>query len=261
MVMPPSVEVGDQVAESDLILSEIATLFRAEDPEDGGNTVSVVKGIQLLQAIKNGDIYTFESLLIQSDTSLRERDGKKRTPLLLAASLGKGVMVKMLLAEYADARSRASSDLHTWQQSFIGNAISSQWETDDHRTIDLSTADKLGRTTLHYCAEFEMYDEAKFLLDHDVDANARDNCGYPPVYYAVKNRKYYATKLLSARTTVFRLPPTPTSNEITKVLEETSRNRRLGPMSNLEVPRHNSVSVLPRDSGRFSPLPQRRRSN
>ncbi|KAL9612225.1 MAG: hypothetical protein Q9167_003174 [Letrouitia subvulpina] len=237
----PSPGPGDQVTESDSIFSEVTTLLEVKEPEHNKDNESVIKGMQLLQAIKNGDVYTFESLLFQSDTGLKEQDLKGRTPLLLAASLGRGDMVKKLLAEYADA-------------------MSSERETDDHRMIDLNAADKLGRTALHYIAEFEMYNEAEILLGHDVNVNARDNGGSPPVYYAIKNRKYYATKLLLARTTGFQLPPTPISSEIKKLLKESSSNRRLKSMFNPGAPRHNSICALPRDNDLSLPLPPRRNS-
>ncbi|KAL8973424.1 MAG: hypothetical protein Q9197_002323, partial [Variospora fuerteventurae] len=161
-------------------------------PDDNGE--SNENGKRLLKAIDDTDVGTFESLLHDGSTSLKEKDDRDRTPLLLAAHLGKADMVKKL-----------STNTH-------------------HHQIDFNATDKLGRTALHYCAEFGMCDTANVLLDHGVDVNARDNGDYPPAYYPVKNRKYFATELLLSRgaTTEFKRPIPPTSYEIDQLLKKSA---------------------------------------
>ncbi len=180
-------------------------------------------GTLLLETIDKGQHDQFQLLLLDRSTSLKVMDAKERTPLLLAAHLGKISMVKMLLSVIADVEynddsatlaSSSSSEIHT-------DPIDTR--TTRHREVEFGATDSLGRSVLHYCVEFGMYDEAKILLDRGVDVNARDNSGYPPVYYAIKCRKYYITKLLlnKGATTDFE-QPTRSSREIQNLLERVS---------------------------------------
>ena len=190
-----------------------------EDPENNSN------GTALLTAIENGDHDTVASLLRDPETSLKQMDGKHRTPLLLAAHLGKADMIKMILPEIVyspnedDANpTNAPLPLDKHGQTAKAQAVAS------HRGIDFTATDKNGRTALHYCAEFEMCDTITFLLDQGVDVNARDDGGFPPVYYAAKNRKYDATKILLTKgaTTDFDWPTT--SDEVQKLRDKVSNN-------------------------------------
>lgn len=178
-----------------------------EDRESNAN------GTLLLEAIRTGDKDTFESLFLDGDTSFQEKDDKDRTPLLLAASLGMKNIVKRFLAD----------DISF---SPPNNAVSAgDTKTTNHREIDINLTDTLGRSALHYCAEFDMCYEATVLLDHGVDVNARDKSDCPPAYYAAKNRKYYVLKLLVERGAdrEFELQ-IPTAFEIDKLLEKASGN-------------------------------------
>ena len=190
-----------------------------EDPENNSN------GTALLTAIENGDHDTVASLLRDPETSLKQMDGKHRTPLLLAAHLGKADMIKMMLPEVENppnedganpTNAQLSSDEHA--QTANAQAVAS------HREIDFTATDKNGRTALHYCAEFNMCGIVIFLLAQGVDVNARDDGGFPPIYYAAKNRKYDTTKILFKKgaTTEFDWPTT--SDEIQKLRDKVSSN-------------------------------------
>ncbi|KAL9609205.1 MAG: hypothetical protein Q9167_006003 [Letrouitia subvulpina] len=187
-----------------------------ETQEDTGSqegSESNPNGTLLLEAIQIRDYDNFESLFLDSDTSFREKDDKDRTPLLLAASLGMKAMVKRFLTDDT-------------LFSSPNNAVSAgDTKTTNHREIDINVTDSLGRSALHYCAEFDMYDEAAILLDHGVDVNARDKSDYPPAYYAAKHRKYKVLKLLMERgaDTEFELQ-TPTASEINGLLAKASGN-------------------------------------
>lgn len=191
-----------------------------EDPESNSN------GTSLLKAIEDGDHDTVASLLRNPRTSLKERDGKDRTPLLLAAHLGKADMINMLLGEIVNSPNEDDANptvaplpLDEHGQTANANAVAS------HREIDFTATDKNGRTALHYCAEFKMRDRISFLLDQGVDVNARDDGGFPPAYYAAKNRHFRATELLLARgaTTDFDWPTT-TAREIEQLRDKASNN-------------------------------------
>lgn len=250
------IEVGDQAADPESIIIEAETLLGAEESTYSEDQERTIDEIPVLPPASNRTASTSGSLVLGSETSPREQDGKEGNPLLLAASLGKIDMVKKLLAEYAAVESRACSNHHPQRQGSIDTTASSQTQTDDHGTIDLNASDKFGRTALHYCAEFDMCAEAEFFLDHEVDINAKDVGGLPPAYYAVKNRKYDATTLLLKRgaTTDFRRP-TSRSDEIEKLLRGPSDYKRPTPISTSTTVRHcSSASTLPRKKRFFSLL-------
>ncbi|KAL8720125.1 MAG: hypothetical protein Q9225_002970 [Loekoesia sp. 1 TL-2023] len=221
-----------QVADADSMISQVTVLIegkesksqedlQSQDLQSEEVLESNTNGISLLEAILNGDNDAFDFLLLDGDTSLKEKDDKGRTPLLLAAHLGKGRMVKRLLTVDTIHVPRDSSTDDASSSSTEDDKYAKDTKTTNHREIGLNATDKLGRTTLHYCAEFGMCDEAEILLDHKVDVNARENNNLPPAYYAAKNRKYDAMKLLLARgaTTDFELPiSTPLG--IKKLLEK-----------------------------------------
>ncbi|KAL8950679.1 MAG: hypothetical protein Q9222_003289 [Ikaeria aurantiellina] len=196
-----------------------------EDPEGDPN------GLALLKAIEEDDTDTFESLVRDDETSLRETDSKGRDPLLLAAHLDKPGKVQELLAEHASSESKKESSPKSPNRSMdevsppslnIGDPESPL--TSSRHTIDLTATDALGRNPLHYEAEFDMCDAANFSLNRGVDVNARDNADLPPAYYAVKSRKYDAAKLLLEKGASADFERPTTSREVKELLEKTPSN-------------------------------------
>ncbi|KAI4249584.1 MAG: hypothetical protein LQ352_005567 [Teloschistes flavicans] len=177
---------------------------KVSDSEDSSG--SNANGQALLKAIEERNFDSFQSLLQNPETSVKIQDDKERTPLLLAAHLD---------APEEDA-SPSSSPRNSGEQEATSIPI--------HRDLDLDAADSLGRTPLHYCAEFKFLDAANHLLDHGVDVDRRDTGGYPPIYYAVKKRNADAAKLLvdKGASTEFERPDT--SAEINTLLDKDTRN-------------------------------------
>ena len=262
LLNPPG---ADQVTDTDSIISQVTTLIEKEEENAVGPIRGVEhneNGVRLLQAIQDKDNDAFELLLLDGDTSFKAMDDKKRNPLLLAAHLGRADMVKKLLSSITNARPGDRTIFHVpWDNSTIVTSASApsnedhddDLQTMDHREIDVAATDKLGRNALHYCAEFDLCDEARFLLDNGVDVNAHDHNDNSPIYYAVKNRKYYAVQLLLAKgaSTDFEWP-TPTACEIEKLLKKPPTNDQLSPNPRSGSSRHSSVSALPPKKRSFS---------
>ncbi|KAL8650612.1 MAG: hypothetical protein Q9210_003723 [Variospora velana] len=218
-----------QDSESEEGICMVGTLAGGKEPDD--NEESNENGRRLLEAIEEGNHDKFQSLLHDGVTSLKEKDDRDRTPLLLAAHLGKTDMVKKLLDYDADGKFADGRHVGV-QRDTISDEPTPSCEhgnvdeasaNPNHHQIDFNATDKLGRNALHYCAEFDMCDTANCLLDHGVNVNAPDVGGYPPAYYPIKNRKYFATELLLSRgaTTEFKQPPA-TSHEIEQLLKKSA---------------------------------------
>ncbi|KAL8783688.1 MAG: hypothetical protein Q9195_009313 [Heterodermia aff. obscurata] len=200
-----------------------------EEPQSPELAESIANGFSLLDAIENEDNEnTFESLLSNKKTSLVEKDDEDRTPLLLAASLDRKDMVKMILDDNASGENSAQSV----EIPPTGDDSSSRdTEIGDWRKIDFTTTDNIGRSVLHYFMEFGMDYATRIVLDNEVNIDARDNNNRPPAYYAVKNRKSRVLKLLldkGASTEFDRATTIGTSRSIEDLLEKFSGNGRSG---------------------------------
>ncbi|KAL9011229.1 MAG: hypothetical protein Q9180_009214 [Flavoplaca navasiana] len=225
--MSPSISNGDTDDSTNSLISQLTTLVGGADPiagqdeEDIDTPDTLVveqestghpgseyndNGTLLLGAIHDGNKKDFLSLLQDDKTSLRVADEQDQTPLLLAAHLGNKDMVEAIMACHKSSPADNPN------------------EPSNHRRIDYKATDSLGRTALHYCAEFGMHDEAITLLDHGVDINALDKLDHPPMYYAIKFRQYDAVKLLlnKGATRHSEWPLESTSHQIKMLLEEGS---------------------------------------
>ena len=252
----PSTTSEDQATDTDRITLQVTALIgekesegsdgfeRSEDGISTGNEElesqkdpeKNVIGTSFLQAIKDGDNDAFESLLPDADLSFKDKDG--RNPLLLAAHLGNVSMVQRLLTDEGCTHLNVSrndpTEVHP-PASFNNGEHEMHTKTTYHHGLNLDATDKLGRTALHYCAEFEMCDAANILLDHGVDVNTRDEGDYPPAYFAAKNRKYFAMELLLARGASNDFTrPTTTSDEIEKLLDRPRNNDHSSSISTFE---------------------------
>ena len=223
------------------------------------------KGDQLLQAIKTSSIKEFESLLLQSDTSLEEKDEKGRTPLILASLLDQVDMVKMLLANGAVAQAvdtRQATALHTAVETLSSSAMSVLLSSKDNDINDpvgsgggvvINSLDKIGRTPLHYCtllrcAEDRMNQTARELIDRKADINIKDKAGFPPLYYAIRNRRYSVVELFLERGAELDFNRPETSAEIGKMLDNHIAGKRRSPSLS---------SGMKRKDGARSPVEQK----
>ncbi|KAL8790891.1 MAG: hypothetical protein Q9213_000316 [Squamulea squamosa] len=243
--IPPSVAAGDDVADADsLYLCATTTLIgKAEiaDGQDNGTSntnetldldeelesrhglESNTNGTSLLDAINRGDNEDFESLLHDDSTSLKVMDSKGRTPLLLAADQDRVEMVKTLLSTVAGADHNATAASSSSTENYTNAATEAK--STDHREVDFNAVDSLGRSALHYCAEFDKCDEARFIIGQGANVNALDRSNHPPAYYAIQNGKLGAVKLLLEEGATMQFDrPTEINDDITKLLQTASAN-------------------------------------
>ena len=189
------------------------------------------KGEELLQVTRSGSPDAFQTLL-QSDASLEEKDEQKgKTPLIIAASLGKIDMVQQLLAHGANVQAvdrKGATALHNAVESTSWPVMSLLLKTRDasqNGNLPINSCDKRGRTPLHCCtslpcAEDSMKEAVKELITYDADIDARDGFDVPPIYYAIKNRRYSVVELLLEKGADRSFERPETSAEIGKLLDD-----------------------------------------
>ena len=215
--------------------AQIEPDHRESDPQATRN------GKELLECVRNNDIQTIQRL-IEDGATLEEGDGTKKTPLLLAASLGRVDAFNMLLQKGANVSARDNADqtalhlairrpsTHTVIPLLLQPPTPQQLNSISVPNNDLVNArDKAGRTPLHDCARFGMLELAETLIAHNADINARDLRRLPPAYHAIKHRKYELVELLvekKANFSDFEWPPAhDISREIGILLEENGWKR------------------------------------
>ena len=183
----PYIEHEDAIESSDegeTLLDNEDSLRRSHSPQ-----TSSENGKLLLRAVKDGAIDVLESLLSKSDANLEETDEKGRTPLILAADLGKAHIINRLLIS---------------------------------QLVETNATDKLGRTALHYCAQMKMNKTIEMLLDHGADVNIQDRGTHPPMYYAIGDDDYDTVKMLLDHnaSTDFKLPTKLIPKSITSLIDK-----------------------------------------
>ena len=210
--------------------------------EGAQHRTNKAKGVELLQVIKNSSDEHFKDLL-RSDASLEEKDEKGKTPLILAASLGKIDVVDMLLAKGANAQA-----VDNKQATALHNAIeSSAWPVmslllkhrDTSHTacrIDVNYPDKRGRTPLHCCtslrcAEDNMKEAVGELIAREADIDIKDNSDKNPVYYAIKHRRYSVVELFLNAGADLNFERPETSPDIGRLLDSHLAEKSPSPMS------------------------------
>ena len=228
-------------------------------------------GAELLQVIRSGSSEVFQTFqaLLQSDTSLEVKDEKGKTPLILAASLGKVDIVEQLLAYGADVcavDSKRATALHYaiekrhWPvmslllRSRDTSLVASDSEVGD---IGINLSDDIGRTPLHYCTSFncgedKMKDITEELIACKADINAKDGVELPPVYYAIKNRKYAVVGLFLEKGADLNFERPETSAEIGKLLEDHLAGKGPSPTVNNGKMRKESIKGQQERKGSIS---------
>ena len=210
---------------------------------EGSDPQARKKGMKLLDCVAENDIQTIE-WLIENGATLEEGDRTEKTPLLLAASLGKVDAVNVLLRKGADPSARDNTDqtaLHLAIRCPCAHAVipfllkpPNPHQLDSiselHNNL-VNARNKAGRTPLHDCVRFSMLKLAETLIAHNADINARDSKGLPPAYYAMKKGNYEIVELLVEKKADFGdfewLPPHDISREIGILLEENGWKRPL----------------------------------
>lgn len=234
-------------------------------------------GAELLQAVKNGTMEDFQRL-ISTDASLEEKDEKGKTPLIVAASSGKVDMANQLLRHGADIQAvdnKQATALHSaiessaWsvmslllQPQHIAN-VASIGKGPPH--IDVNVSDKRGRTPLHSCtllagAEDNMKEAVQQLMASNANIDAKDGAKVPPVYYAIKHRRYSVVALFLERGADLTFERPETSDEIGKLLDDHLTGKVSSPTFTATKMRRDSTKSPKERKGSFAFSIGRRKS-
>ena len=169
------------------------------------------KSKPLFRAVQDRDLANLKKS-ISCGANIEGKNESGMTPLLLAASNGTEDIVRELLNQGADVRSRDKHQRTALHLAILAAdlAILKSGHSDlvrlllEHNptktiTFDVNASDYEGKTPLHFCVVRNMSEAAEMLLDYGACPESRDLAKLTPFYYAIKHRKYEVTKLLVAR--------------------------------------------------------------
>ena len=227
------------------------------------------EGQLLLEAVQKGTPQEVEAHL-SSNASLEERDDKDRTPLMLAASSGYEDKVKTLLSYGARTRSvdqEGATALHLAVREGHNDVVSLLLKQKDG-PLQANMPDKKGRTPLHYrtfypTSEDIMLQVVKCLLARGADPNikagsatAKPNYRFPPIYYAIKSRKFQVVHCFLSQGVSLDFNRPETSPEIHDLLDD---YRELGSLPLLSPSGSRKSTPSRKDSIKSEKEPKTRR--
>jgi|APGre2960657505_1045072.scaffolds.fasta_scaffold01485_9 hypothetical protein len=184
----------------------------------------------LITAIKNDDASLVENL-IKNGANVNSRDSNEVLALVLAASLGKTEIVKVLLASGEEVRNSASEAL--LNAVIGGHTEIIQVLLDYGAKINIKDG-KYGRTTLMWAIIGKNPEIIKMLLPYlgPNDINATSNIGYTPLIIAVQYEFLEAVQILLAQPDIdinIRDKNNKTALDIAKLLY------KMGKLTDIEI--------------------------
>mmetsp|Transcript_23103 Transcript_23103/g.47903 ORF Transcript_23103/g.47903 Transcript_23103/m.47903 type:complete len:2455 (+) Transcript_23103:3757-11121(+) len=182
---------------------------------------------EMIVAAAEGDGKKVKDLLLQG-LDINTHDFDKRTTLHLAAAQGNSKVVQLLLKEGADVHAvdrygnnplhEAVSNGHISVAELLGRAGAElNYKTSEHMTkaagsgdldklqmlisygIDVNSADKDGRSSLHLVSSEGNLNVVEFLLAHEANPNSRDRWGHTPLDGAIEKGHDLVAAALFAR--------------------------------------------------------------
>ena len=149
---------------------------------------------RLFDAICEGDLNSVE-LCLKNGVRVNANDKDGRSPLYIAAKLGRFEIVKFLLQEGADIHAKSKSG----QSVLYIGAYSGNVEIVKlfhQKGVDINAKDKKGWSPLHCAAYHGHLDIVKYFFENGAWLNAKDNKGWSPLDYAISYCKDDTAKYL-----------------------------------------------------------------
>ncbi len=157
---------------------------------------------EIHQAVFANDLQQFNALIAGDKTALNLRDDTGRTPLTLAAELGRNEMAAALIAAGADVNlgnDKGSSALHLATVNGRADIVRLLLESG----ADIEARDALQRTPLITAAECKDLEVTRLLLANGADINAVAARGYTAILWGARNQhEEYVDLLVDAKAAI-----------------------------------------------------------
>ncbi|UCC80575.1 MAG: ankyrin repeat domain-containing protein [Candidatus Zixiibacteriota bacterium] len=145
-------------------------------------SVSWAKATDIYEAIDSGYVEQVAQILEQDTTLLNAKNPDGMTPLNHASYLGKGKIVKKLLALGADADIGDNENSQPIQIAAAGGHNDVIGILLEHG-VDINARDDNGMTALLFSISFQKYETASYLLDSGASTQISNNSGLTPLHY------------------------------------------------------------------------------
>ena len=153
----------------------------------GAKEMAKISYKRLFDAICEGDLKTVE-LCLKNGVRVNAKDELGRSPLYIAAKLGRFEIVKLLLQEGADIHVKSNGG----QSVLYIGAYSGNVEIVKllhQKGADINAKDKKGWSPLHCAAYHGHLDIVKYLIENRAWLNPKDQENKTPLDYAITNYK------------------------------------------------------------------------
>ncbi|KAK5691485.1 hypothetical protein LTR97_011478 [Elasticomyces elasticus] len=186
--------------------------------------------------------------LLHHDADIEAKDNDGETPIVAAVKGGHRDIVQDLLDRGANATTKNSGRLNEFGLLHHATFLPST------RMIDLlldlvpdlaDSVDQAGRTPLHLCAEAEMVEQAKALLEHKhhADVDALDSTSRTPLYFAASKPATSQQRIAMVDLLVFHGASVDEAKPPPRMREYAALKSSVVPRRASRLSRHDSIST------------------
>ncbi len=138
----------------------------------------------------------FFKRLIREGADFNIQNKKKESPIMLALDKKRDQMIRILLDLDVDLSVKNINDENIFFSIVKSHDIDLLIDTLNGRSQFLNSKNFTNRTLLHQAVIVSDFEMTKYLLQRGLMANAQDNFGETPIFFAIRNEDYDIIRIL-----------------------------------------------------------------